>query len=64
MLCFFKEITKWVDDGSSVDVIHLDFQKSFDKVLHQRLIFKLKSHGMRNHIINWIEQWLTDRDKG
>ena len=27
----------------------------------QRLICKLKSHGIGNCIINWIEQWLTDR---
>ena len=60
LLCFFEEITKWVDDGSPVDVIYLDFQKAFDKVPHQRLILKLKSHGMGNSI-NWIEQWLTDR---
>ena len=46
---------------SPVDVIYLDFQKAFDKVPHQRLILKLKSHGMGNCIINWIEQWLTDR---
>ena len=31
------------------------------KVPHQRLILKLKSHGMGNSIINWIEQWLKDR---
>ena len=61
LLCFLEEITKWVDDGSPVDVIYLDFQKAFDKVPHQRLISKLKSHGMGNSIINWIEQWLTDR---
>ena len=47
--------------GSPVDVIYLDFQKAFNKVPHQRLILKLKSHGMGNSIINWIEQWLTDR---
>ena len=40
---------------------YLDFQKAFDKVPHQRLILKLKSHGMGNSIINWIEQWLNDR---
>ena len=61
LLCFLEEITKWVDDGSLVDVIYLDFQKAFDKVLHQRLILKLKSHGMGNSRINWIEQWLIDR---
>ena len=42
---FFEEITKWVDEGSSVDVIYLDFKKAFDKVPHQSLILKLKSHG-------------------
>ena len=39
----------------------MDFQKAFDKVPHQRLVLKLKSHGMGNSIINWIEQWLNDR---
>ena len=50
-----------MDDGSPVDVIYLDFQKAFDKVPHQRLLRKLKSHGMGNRIINWIEHWITDR---
>ena len=48
LLCFLEEISKWVDDGSPVDVIYLDFQKAFDKVPHQRLISKLKSYGMGN----------------
>ena len=61
LLCFLEEITKWVDEGSPVDVIYLDFQKAFDKVPHQRIILKLKSHGMGNSIINWIEQWVNDR---
>ena len=61
LLCFFEEITKWVDEGSPVDIIYLDFQKAFDKVPHQRLILKLKSHGIGISIINWIEQWLTER---
>ena len=58
---FFGEITKWVDEGSPVDVIYLNFQKAFDKVPHQTLILKLKSHGMGDSIINWIEQWLKYR---
>ena len=61
LICFFEEITKWVDKGSPVDIIYLDFQKAFDKVPHQRLILKLKSHGIGISIINWIEQSLTDR---
>ena len=35
VLCFLEEITKWIDVGSPVDTIYLDFQKAFDKVPHQ-----------------------------
>ena len=41
--------------------IYLDFQKAFDKVPHQRLLIKLKSHGMGFNIVKWIQNWLTDR---
>ena len=50
-----------MDEGSPVDIIYLYFQKAIVKVPHQRLIFMLKSHGIGISIINWIEQWLTDR---
>ena len=61
MLCFLEEITKWIDVGSPVDIIYLDFQKAFDKVPHQSLLLKLKAHGIGDSITDWIEQWLTDR---
>ena len=25
MLCFLKDVTKWVDEGSPVDIMYLDF---------------------------------------
>ena len=28
---------------------------------HQRLLLKLKARGIGDGIIDWIEQWLTDR---
>ena len=31
-----------------VDVVYIDFQKAFDKVPYQRLLLKLKAHGIRN----------------
>ena len=30
-------------------------------LLRQRLLFKFKALGIGDGIINWIEQWLTDR---
>ena len=61
ILCFLEDVTKWVDEGSPVDIIYLDFKKAFDKVPHQRLLLKLKAHGIGNVMINWIEKWLIDR---
>ena len=61
LLCFLEDITKWVGDGSPVDVVYLDFQKAFDKVPHQRLLIKLKAYGIGESMINWIQAWLTDR---
>ena len=60
-LCFLEEITKWIDEESPVDIIYLDFQKAFDNVPHQRLLLRLKARGIVDGIIDWIEQWLTDR---
>ena len=42
-----------------MDVVYLDFQKAFDKVPYQSLLFKLKAHGICNDVINWIKKWLT-----
>ena len=56
-----EDVTKWVDEGSPVDIIYLDLKKAFDKVPHQRLLLKLKAHGIGNGMINWIEKWLIDR---
>ena len=44
-----------------MDVVHLDFQKAFDKVPHQRFLLKLKAHGIDNGVVNWIEKWFTHR---
>ena len=61
LLCCLEEMTKWVDDGSPVDVVNLDFQKAFDKVPHQRLLLKLKAHAIGNDVIKWIEKWITHK---
>ncbi|KAK2190998.1 hypothetical protein NP493_63g03042 [Ridgeia piscesae] len=54
---FLEDIIKWVDEGSPVNIIYLEFKKAFDKVPHQRPLLKLKVHDM----INWIGKWLIDR---
>ena len=60
VMFFLEETTKWIEKGSPVDIIYLGFQKAFDKVPHH-LLLKLKAHGIGDGIIDWTEQWLTDR---
>ena len=38
-----------------MDIIYLDFQKAFDKVPHQRLLLKIKAHGIGDGIIDCIK---------
>jgi ribonuclease P/MRP protein subunit RPP40 len=44
-----------------VDVIYLDFQKAFDKVPHERLLKKIKAHGVTGKVVEWVKSWLKDR---
>ena len=46
--------------GLTVDAVYLDFSKAFDKVPHNRLINKIKAHGIGSFVANWIERWLSN----
>ena len=49
------KINTILEDGEVVDLANLDFQKAFDKVPHERLLLKLKAHGMNGQCKNiWI----------
>ena len=53
--------SRLIEDGTSIDVIYLDFQKAFDKVPHKRLTTKLKAYGIQGVVLNWIENSLFNR---
>ena len=61
LLAFLEAVTKAVDEGKDVDVIYLDFAKAFDLVPRQRLLVKLKAHGVDGNLLAWIGDWLKDR---
>ena len=53
--------TKYLDEGYSVDVIYLDFQKAFNTVPHQHLVQNLSSFGIHGKMLLWIKDFLKDR---
>jgi hypothetical protein len=53
--------TETIDNGGSVDVIYMDFQKAFDSVPYKRLLSKLSAHGIQGKVLSWLEAFLTDR---
>lgn len=54
---------KATDTREQVDVIAIDFAKAFDKVPHNKLIYKLETVGLNTTVINWIKAYLTDRNQ-
>ena len=61
LLDFYNDVFNIFDETKAVDIIYLDFQKAFDKVPHQRLLKKIKTHGITGKIHSWLEDWLTER---
>ena len=61
LLDFLYDILNYYDESKAVDIIYLDFQKAFDKVPHKRLLIKLKSLGIQGEVLQWVENWLSNR---
>lgn len=49
------------DKGRQVDCLYLDFSKAFDKVSHSHLLAKLKSYGIADPLLSWMESYLAGR---
>ena len=54
-------VTSRLDDKKPVDIIYIDFSKAFDKVPHQRLLLKMSSMGISDQVVQWVQDFLSDR---
>ena len=59
-LHFVEEMT---DNGDCVDAVYLDCSKAFDTVPHDLLLLKLKCVGVDGRTLNWIKDFLTNRQQ-
>ena len=63
LLEFYDRVTRALDNGDSIDVVYLDFQKAFDRVSHPKLLKKLRDIGIGGKLIAWIRNWLNQREQ-
>ena len=61
LVTLVQDLANSMAGGGQTDVILLDFSKAFDKVPHQRLLYKLHNYGIRGNHLKWIEGFLTQR---
>ena len=61
LLHMLDKWTEYLEGGGQIDALYTDFEKAFDKVPHKRLISKLKTYGISNILINWIDNFLCSR---
>ena len=61
LIATIQDLARGLSEGKQRDVILLDFAKAFDKVPHQRLLYKLNYYGVRGQTFSLIEIFLRDR---
>jgi len=61
LLTAFELWTSWIDAGFGVDIVYLDYRKTFDSVDHLTLIEKLCNNNINCKLIKWIAAFLQDR---
>ena len=59
----FDYITTLRDNGDTISIIYFDFNKAFDIVPHEKLMYKLHAYGFRDPLYSWIQSFLKDRSQ-
>ena len=63
LIVLVEELHQNMKAGKQTDVILLDFSKAFDKVNHEKLIYKLHGYGIRGKTLTWIKAFLNGRSQ-
>ena len=65
LLSIIHEIQTAFDKNPTVDVrgVFLDLSKAFDKVWHDRIIFKLKAYGVEGELLSLLKNYLENREQ-
>ena len=61
LIMLTHELLQNMQKGKQTDLILLDFSKAFDKVSHEKLIYKLHNYGVKGKTLTWIKSFLDNR---
>ena len=57
----YNTFCKALDNGLEVRAVFCDISKAFDRVWHKGLIYKLKRAGINGLLLDWLNDYLTNR---
>ncbi|KAJ7418537.1 RNA-directed DNA polymerase from mobile element jockey-like protein [Willisornis vidua] len=61
LISFYDQLTRVVDEGKAVDVVHLHLRKVFDTVSHSIQLEKPSGYGLDRNTLSWVRSWLEVR---
>ena len=63
LIDLYHQIAQSVYSKTHTCVVFCDISKTFDRVWHKGLVFKLKQKGVRGSLLNWISNDLGNWDQ-
>ena len=59
----YHHICQTFDNNQYAWMVFCTLSKTFDRVWHKGLIFKLKQYGISDEVLNWLTDFLDDRQQ-
>lgn len=63
LLFLYHEFSKALDENKEIRIVFCDISKAFDRVWHRGLLFKLRSIGISNDLVEWFSDYLHNRQQ-
>jgi len=57
LLTLLDKWTECLEHGGQINVVYTDFEKAFDKVPHNQLIYKLKHYNVPSDIVECFKSF-------
>ena len=63
LITIYDYVTANLDLKLAVDILYFDCSKAFDTIPHDRLIMKLRKFNINVFVVNWISNYLQNRNQ-